>query len=84
MFAQCAVLHTDMYGERKIRIMNYSWKATSKLINYFRSADVENVAQFKVRHDLTFVTKKGSKNVREKVINDMVTMLQNYRNLCAQ
>ena len=54
------------------------------MLNYFRSADVENVAQFKVRHDLTFVTKKGSKNVREKVINDMVTMLQNYRNLCAQ
>ena len=83
MFAQCAVLHTDMYGERKIRIMNYSWKAASNLFNYYRSADVENVAQFKMRHDLTYVTKRGSKNVREKVINDLVEMLQNYRNLCA-
>jgi len=29
------------------------------------------------------VTKKGAKNIKEKVINDLVDMLTNYRTLCA-
>ena len=29
------------------------------------------------------MTKKGAKNIKEKVINDLVDMLTNYRTLCA-
>ena len=82
-FAQCAVLYTDPQGERRIRIMNYAWKVAAKLYDYCRSADVESVAQFKLRHYLTQVPKLGAKGTKEKVINDLVEMLTNYRNLCA-
>lgn len=43
-FAQCAVLYTDMNGERRIRILNYQWPVASNLYNYCRSSDVESVA----------------------------------------
>lgn len=43
-FAQCAVLYTDMSGERRIRILNYQWPVASNLYNYCRSSDVESVA----------------------------------------
>lgn len=56
IYAQCAILYTDTQGVRKIRIMNYQWKVAAKLYDYCRSADVENVAQFKLRHYLTQVT----------------------------
>lgn len=63
--------------------MNYQWKVASNLYNYCRSSDVENISQFKLRHYLTQVTKLGSKGVKEKIINELVEMLTNYRNLCA-
>ena len=72
-----------MYGERKIRILNYQWMVASSLYNYCRSSDVESVSQFKLRQNLTQVAKKGAKGTKESMINELVEMLTNYRNLCA-
>lgn len=33
-------------------VLNYVWKVAKNLFNYFRSADVDNCAQFKIRHTL--------------------------------
>ena len=83
IFAQCAILFTDMMGQRRIRIMNYSWNVAKNLYDYCRSCDVESVAQYKIRLALTFVNKKGAKGTKEMIINELVEMLTNYRNLCA-
>ena len=48
VFAQCAMLFTDQYGERRIRIFNYSWKVAQNLYSYFKSSDVENVTQLAI------------------------------------
>jgi len=72
-----------MTGQRRIRILNYQWAVAKDLYNYCRSSDVESVAQFKLRHYMTQVTKAGSKGTKEMVINQLVEMLTNYRNLCA-
>lgn len=83
VFAQCAVLFTDMYGERRIRVLNYSWKVVTKLFNYFKSSDVENVIQYKLRHSLTQVPARGSLAVKDQVMTELVDMLATYRNQCA-
>lgn len=83
VFAQCAMLHTNNNGERRIRVFNYTWKVAANLYSYCKSGDVESVSQFKLRHALTQVTNTGAKNTREKTINELVEMLTNYRNLCA-
>ena len=77
------MLYTDPYGERKIRVFNYAWLVSQNLYNYCKSADVESVSQFQIRQNLTQVTRKGAKSTKEKVINDLVEMLTNYRNLCS-
>jgi hypothetical protein len=53
VYAQFAMLYTDMEGRRMIRIMNYSWTVASSMFNYFKSADIENLAQFKIRNELS-------------------------------
>lgn len=44
VYAQFAMLFTDMEGNRMIRVMNYQWAVASSMFNYFKSADVENLA----------------------------------------
>ena len=79
VFAQFAMLYTDIDGVRKIRVFNYSWKVTKNLYNYFKSSDVESVTQFKMRSELSQLAKKGAKNTKEKMINDLVGMLHTYK-----
>jgi protein transport protein SEC24 len=83
VYAQFAMLYTDMEGNRMIRIMNYSWTVASSMFNYFKSADVENLAQFKIRNELTQAPKRGAKATKEKLLNDLIEMLHTYRTSCA-
>lgn len=83
VFAQFAMLYTDMDGRRMIRVMNFQWMVSVSIYNYFKSADVENVAQFKIRNELSQAQKRGAKNTKEKLLNDLIEMLHNYRSLCA-
>lgn len=77
------MLYSDMEGVRKIRVFNYHWQVAKNLYSYFKSADVESVAQFKVRSELSQAVRRGAKNTKEKLINDLVDMLSNYRTQCA-
>ena len=58
------MLYTDMYGERKIRVFNFSWQVCKTLFNYFKSTEVTNFAMFKVREELSLATKFGVQHVK--------------------
>jgi hypothetical protein len=77
--AQFAMLYTTMEGRRMIRVMNFSWVVAPNLYSYFKSADVESVAQFKVRNELSQAFKRGAKSTKEKLLNDLIEMLHTYR-----
>jgi hypothetical protein len=77
------MLYTDMEGKRKIRVMNFHWVVAANLFSYFKSADVENLAQFKIRNELSQAIKRGAKNTKEKLLNDLIEMLHVYRTQCA-
>lgn len=81
--AQFAMLYTTMEGRRVIRVMNFSWVVAQNLYSYFKSADVENVAQFKVRNELSQAFKRGAKSTKEKLLNDLIEMLHTYRTQCS-
>jgi protein transport protein SEC24 len=81
--AQIAMLYTDIEGKRVIRVMNFHWTAAPNLYSYFKSADVENLAQFKIRNELSQAIKRGAKNTKEKLLNDLIEMLHVYRTQCA-
>ena len=59
VYAQFAMLYTDMYGERKIRVFNFSWIVQKTLFNYFKSTEVTNFSMFKIRQELSTATKIG-------------------------
>ena len=77
------MLYTRSDGQRMIRVFNYMWRVCKNLYAYFRSTDVENYIQFKMRNDLTQLSKLGPLKLREKYQNDLVDMLHNYRTHCA-
>ena len=78
------MLYTDQNGVRRIMILNYKWQVCKNLYNYYKSADVEATAQFKIRHTISQTMNLGAKRIKEKIINDVIDMLYNYRVHCGQ
>jgi hypothetical protein len=66
-YAQFAMLYTRSDGERMIRVYNYSWRVCRDIFSYFKSADVENFTQFKIRSDLSKLTQVGAAKTKEKL-----------------
>ena len=44
VYVQFAMIYTNVYGERRIRVLNQSLPVAKNLNFYFKSADVEAVA----------------------------------------
>ena len=84
VFFQFAMLYTDSFGVRRIMILNYMWRVSKTLYAYFKSSDCEAAAQFKIRYALSNSMLLGAKRVKEKMINDLVEMLYNYKKHCGQ
>lgn len=76
------MLYTDSQQIRRIMVLNYVWKVCSNLLSYFKSADVEAVSQFKIRHMCSQAFSLGAKRAKEKLINDVIELLFNYRKNC--
>lgn len=54
------------------------------LNSYYKSADVEALAQFMIKKEASRIMQKGSKVAKENIINGLVNLLYNYRTNCAQ
>ncbi len=65
-------------------VLNYVWKVCGNLLSYFKSADVEAVSQFKIRQMCSQAISLGAKRAKEKLINDVIELLYNYRKNCGQ
>lgn len=63
-------------------VLNFMWKVCKNLFGYFKSADVDSTAQFKIRHTIATTMQLGAKRTKEKLINDTIEMLYNYRKHC--
>lgn len=46
---QLAMLYTNPFGERKLRIFNMAYLVTNNVNNYFKQVNVENYMQFLVK-----------------------------------
>lgn len=76
------MLYTDESGIRRIMVLNYMWRVSKTLYAYYRSSDCEATAQYKIRHAISTSMFLGAKRVREKLINELVDMLYNYKTKC--
>jgi protein transport protein SEC24 len=79
IYVQIAMLYSNLYGERRIRLFNVAYPAVKSLNQYFKSTVVESYAQYFLRQKLARLHEKGPKNIREEIINKLVDLLVNYR-----
>lgn len=77
------MLYATLFGERRIRIFNFNLPVAKHLNVYYKSTDVEALSQFIIKKELSRMPQKGCKATRESIINNLVTLLHNYRTHCA-
>ena len=64
-------------------MFNVNLPAAKNLNAYYKATDVEALAQFVTKRELSKVTHRGAKATREAIINSLVSLLFNYRTHCA-
>ena len=82
-FLQFAILYTNQFGERRIRVFNQSLQIAKNLNAYFKAADVETLSDFLIKRYASRVMSVGAKVTKETIINNLVTLLHIYRQKCA-
>ena len=80
---QIAVLYSNIYGERRLRVFNQAFKVATLLNQYFKSCAVESFTQYFLREKLARIKQVGPRLIREEVMNEMITIFLNYRLQCA-
>ncbi len=83
VYLQFAMLYTNHFGERRIRIFNMNLVVCKNLNAYFKSSDVEGLTELVIKRELGRQFERGAKTTREAMINNLVTLLYNYRSQCA-
>ena len=49
VFVQLAMLYTNPFGERKLRIFNMAYQVCANVNTYFKQVNVENYVQYMVK-----------------------------------
>ena len=76
-------MYTSIYGERKVRIFNFSLTVQSGLNDYYRAVNCETFCAYFLRQKLSTIDKFGAKNIREQLVDVLVEILTNYRQKCS-
>ncbi|XP_062182390.1 protein transport protein SEC24 B-like [Phragmites australis] len=80
---QCALLYTNVYGQRRIRVINLSLSCTSMLSNLFRYADLETQFACFLKQAANGIPTSPLPRIREEATNTCINILQSYRKHCA-
>ena len=80
---QTALLYTNPYGQRVIRVINHALKTSTDLMTNFKGLDVEALGLLLLRKNFITLTSQTSKQIREALINQLVNILYSYRFNCA-
>ncbi|KAL0490170.1 protein transport protein SEC24 [Acrasis kona] len=78
---QCAVLYTSSDGERRIRVHNICLPITSNLADLYKSADTPATINLMARIAADNSPKRGMPSMRNRIRDDIVNTLRNYRDL---
>ncbi|RLV96084.1 SED5-binding protein 3 [Spathaspora sp. JA1] len=76
---QAALLYTDVYGVRKVRVMNLVLAVTERLEDAFHFCDENAVVTTIVRDTLSFIGKQPLNELRESLNLKLVQVFTQYR-----
>lgn len=83
VYIQTAVLYTNAYGQRVIRVINLALKVSNDLMTNFKGLDCETVGLLLLRKNIINLNSQTSKHIREQMVNQLVNILYAYRFNCA-
>ena len=82
-YIQAAILYTNQYGQRVIRVINLAIGTSNDLITIFRCTDVEACSQLMLRKNFPNISTVNVNTIRENIISLVVSILHSYRLNCA-
>ena len=82
-YIQNAILYTNQYGQRIIRVINLAIGTSNDLTTIFRCIDVEASSQLIFRKNFQSINSVSIKTIRENIISTVVNILHSYRLNCA-
>uniref|UniRef100_A0A8D0CFA7 SEC24 homolog D, COPII coat complex component n=1 Tax=Salvator merianae TaxID=96440 RepID=A0A8D0CFA7_SALMN len=80
---QCAVLHTSVSGQRRLRIHNIGLNCSSQLADVYKSCETDALINFFAKSAYKAILSQPLKTVREILVNQTARMLACYRKNCA-
>ncbi|KNC80263.1 hypothetical protein SARC_07373 [Sphaeroforma arctica JP610] len=82
-YLQVAMLYTTMFGERRVRCINFQMKVVNQLSEVFRHSELDTLLNFFARKAALDMRKKTIKAIRDSVIEKASEVLSVYRKHCA-
>ncbi|XP_008324751.1 protein transport protein Sec24D isoform X2 [Cynoglossus semilaevis] len=82
-FIQCALLYTNISGQRRLRIHNLSLNCSTQLSELYKNCETDSLINFFAKSAYRAILNQPLKNVREILVNQTAHMLACYRKNCA-
>ncbi|CAG9315859.1 unnamed protein product [Blepharisma stoltei] len=79
LHVQCAMLYTNQYGQRLIRIFNGLMRSTKIVPNIFKSGDADTIANVIARINAHSLYEEMLGTIREKWHSSMIQLLTTHR-----
>lgn len=80
---QVALLYTNPYGQRVIRVLNLKVSTSNDIVTIFRSCDVEAASQLILKRNIINISSTPINQIRKTLTDLLVAVLYNYRFHCA-
>jgi len=80
---QTAVLYTNPYGQRVIRVINLALRVSNELPAVFKGLDVETVGLLLLRKNIPTISTLMIRQIRENLLSQMIAIFHSYRVNCS-
>ncbi|KAG8233361.1 hypothetical protein J437_LFUL005822 [Ladona fulva] len=83
VYVQVALLYTSVTGQRRLRIMNLSFKICTQMADLYRSCDLDTMINFFAKQSVFRLLDSTPKAVKDGLVSRCAQILACYRKNCA-
>jgi len=80
---QIAILYTNAYAQRVIRVINFKLGTSNELATVFKSCDAEAVAQLIIKRNILNISSSSVPKIRKELTDNLVAIFHSYKVRCA-
>lgn len=80
---QIALLYTNNYGQRVVRVINFKMGTSNDFPTIFKSCDVEAVSQLIIKRNIINISSISVPKIRKDLLDTVVAIFYSYRQNCA-